>query len=127
MILAVVSAFCLDFIAWKKGDKSYVFGAFPKKKKVVVKIEALDRTVTETLTQQGIAVNAIDKYQDKEGVFHFMIDLAIEKYKSLEAPLEQAFEAAKTSVSKKEQDETEEKKSRKKRSNRLPYQVYAQT
>jgi len=109
LILAVVSAFCLDFIAWKKGEKSYVFGAFPKKKKVVVKIEALDRTVTETLTQQGIAADAIDKYQDEEGVFHFMIDLAIEKYKSLEIPLEQAFKAAKTSVSKKEQDETEEK------------------
>ncbi len=109
LILAVVSAFCLDLIAWKKGEKSYVFAAFPKKKKVVSKIEALDRTVIETLTQQGIAPDSIDKYEDEEGVFHFMIDLEIEKYKSLEVPLEQALKATKTSISKKEQDETEEK------------------
>jgi polysaccharide deacetylase 2 family uncharacterized protein YibQ len=109
LILAVISAFCLDFIAWKKGNTSYVFAAFPTKKKVVVEKETLDKIAHAKLIQQGIAPDSIDQYQDEEGVFHFLIDLPIEQYKTLETPLEQEFKAAKTSVSKKEEDETEEK------------------
>ena len=109
LIIAVISAFCLDFIAWKKGDRSYVFGAFTKKEKVVVEKETLDQIAHTKLLQQGISSDSIDQYQDEDGVFHFLIDLPIEKYKTLETPLEQEFKAAKTSVSKKEEDETEEK------------------
>ena len=109
LIIAVISAFCLDFIAWKKGDRSYVFGAFTQKEKVVVEKETLDQIAHTKLLQQGISSDSIDQYQDEDGVFHFLIDLPIEKYKILETPLEQEFRAAQTSVSKKEEDETEEK------------------
>jgi len=109
LIIALISAFCLDFIAWKKGDNSYVFGAFPKKEKAVAEKESLEKIALEKLFQHGIPSESIEQYQDEEGIFHFMIDLPVEKYKILESSLEKDLKAAKTSISKKEEDETEEK------------------
>lgn len=114
LLIALISALGLDYISWKKGEKSYLFAAFPKKKeavaeKVIAKKEDLDKTVIEKLSQHGISPESINQYKDSEGVSHVLVDLDSERYKELELPFEKDLRSMKVSVAKKEEKKTDEK------------------
>lgn len=114
LLIALISVLGLDYISWKKGEISYVFAAFPKKKeavaeKVIAKKKDLDIMVTEKLSQHGISPESINQYEDSEGVSHVLVDLDFDKYKELESSFEKDLRSAKASVAKKEEKKIDEK------------------
>lgn len=108
-LLAFTSAIGLDYIAWRKGEASYVFGAFTKKKKFISEKEALDQIVIEKISEHGISTDSIDQYQDSEGALHLLIDLPFNTYRELEFHLEKEFQKTKASVLKKEEQQSDDK------------------
>ncbi|MFP4082434.1 MAG: divergent polysaccharide deacetylase family protein [Candidatus Aminicenantes bacterium] len=111
-LVALLSALGLDYIAWQKGEKSYVFDVFdlfarrdisPSEK------SPLQHTVREKLFQYGITPRSLDHYQDSHGFFHLLVDLPLKKYQQLESPLEQDLVDVKASVVKKEEQQTEDR------------------
>ncbi len=114
LLIALISVLGLDYISWKKGEISYVFAAFPKKKeavaeKVIAKKKDLDIMVTGKLSLHGISPESINQYEDSEGVSHVLVDLDFDKYKELESSFEKDLRSAKASVAKKEEKKTDEK------------------
>ena len=114
LLIVLISGLGLDYIYWKKGEKSYVFAAFPKRKKAVVekviaKEKDLDKMVMEKLSQHGISQESIKQYEDSEGVSHVLVDIDFDKYKELESSFEIGLRNAKASVAKKEEKKTDEK------------------
>lgn len=108
-ILAFISALGLDYIVWRKGEKSYVFGAFTNKKKLLSTKEALNQIVIEKISEYGISTDSIDQYQDSEGALHLLIDLPLNTYRELEFHLEKEFQETKASVLKKEEQQSDDK------------------
>lgn len=108
-LLAFTSALGLDYIAWRKGEASYVFGAFAKKKTFLSMKETLDQIVLKNLSDLGTSPDSIDQYHDSEGALHLLIDLRLDTYKELESHLEKEFQNAKASVLKKEEQKTSKK------------------
>ncbi|MFQ6108250.1 MAG: divergent polysaccharide deacetylase family protein [Candidatus Aminicenantales bacterium] len=109
MAIAFISALGLDYMSLKKGEKSYVFGAFPKKEKVITEEKTLDQIVRDNLSQHGIPEDAINPYVDTKGISHILIDLLLSQYKKVESSLEDDLRRTKVSVSKKEERKTDEK------------------
>ncbi len=109
VLLAFLSALGLDYIASRKGEKSYIFRARKIDKEISRGEGILHRIVRDNLSELGISPDSIDQYQDREGALHFLIDLAQEKYKELELRLEKEFQRAKAAVTKREEQKTEER------------------
>jgi polysaccharide deacetylase 2 family uncharacterized protein YibQ len=108
-LLVLFSAIGLDYIGWKKGEKSYLFSALIKKKKTVQVQEEFDQIVLDTLASQGIASETIQQFRDNKGVLHLMIDLTLKKYWELEFLLEREFKKINASVLEKEKQQGKEK------------------
>lgn len=108
-LLVLFSAIGLDYIGWKKGEKSYLFSALVKKKKAVQVQEEFDQIVLDTLASQGIASETIQQFRDNKGVLHLMIDLTLKKYWELEFLLEREFKRINASVLEKEEQQGKEK------------------
>ncbi len=108
-LLVLFSAIGLDYIGWKKGEKSYLFSALVKKKKTVQVQEEFDQIVLDTLASQGIASETIQQFRDNKGVLHLMIDLTLKKYWELEFLLEREFKRINASVLEKEEQQGKEK------------------
>lgn len=109
VLLAFLSALGLDYIAKQKGGKSYIFGDLSDKKKAPRIEGMLGQVVRKNLFEFGIPDDSIDRYQNSEGAFHFLIDLSQKKYKELESRLEEEFRKAKATVAKKEEQKTEDR------------------
>ncbi len=108
-LLVLFSAIGLDYISWKKGEKSYLFSALVKKKKTVQVHEEFDQIVLDTLASQGIASETIQQFRDNKGVLHLMIDLTLKQYWELEFLLEREFKRINASVLEKEEQQGKEK------------------
>ena len=108
-LLVLFSAIGLDYIGWKKGEKSYLFSTLAKKKKAVQVQEEFDQIVLDTLASQGIASETIQQFRDNKGVLHLMIDLTLKKYWELEFLLEREFKKINASVLEKEKQQGKEK------------------
>lgn len=109
ILLAFFSAVFLDYIDWKKGEESFLFSAFEKKKEAVPREKVLDQIILNQITSYGISSDSRHHYKDKNGVSHLMVDIPLKKFTELESYLDKEFEKEKISIKRKEKQEGEEK------------------
>lgn len=109
LLFALFSALGLDYIGWKKGEKSYLFSSLGEKDKDGLRNEDLHDIIQKSLSRVSIPVDSINQYLDKEGIHHSMVDIKLQKYSRLEAILEEEFKKIDLIISKKEEQQTEEK------------------
>lgn len=107
-LLAIFSALGLDFINWKKGEKSYFFSLLFKEK-ITVPAVPINQIVLDHLFQIGIQKDAVSQFKDQSGVSHLKVDLLLDQYKSLESQLLEDLQGARALVTKKEEQEDKEK------------------
>lgn len=108
--IAIFSVLGLDFISWKKGEKSYFFSLLYGEKKVTAPIVPVGQIVLEHLSRIGIQKDAISQFKDQGGTSHLKIDLLLDQYSSLEPSLMMALQEDRALVKKKEEQEDEAKK-----------------
>ncbi len=103
--LALLSALGLDYISWKKGEKSYLFPALAAKKEVSFKKELLNEIILQNLLFLGIPEDSVNQFRDSKGIYHLMVDIPSEKYGLLESLLENEFKKTKSLIVKKEEQQ----------------------
>jgi len=108
-LMVLFSTIGLDYIGWKNGERSYLFSVLSEKKKASLSEEGLDQIVIKSLSSLKISYDSTQRYRDKKGVLHFMIDLPLKKYRELESLLEKEFKKVSASILKKEELQGEEK------------------
>lgn len=108
-LLVLLSAIGLDYLGWKKGERSYLFSALVKKKKVTLVQEEPGQIVLNVLASQGITSESIQQFRDNKGVLHIMIDLTLKEYWKLEFLLEREFKRANASILEKEEQHGDDK------------------
>ena len=109
ILVGLFSALGLDYVAWKKGEKSYLFYALAGKEKVTAKKDVLSDIILSNVSANNIPPGSINQFRDSEGINHFMIDLPFEQYISLESLLKEEFLKVDASITKKEEQKFEEK------------------
>lgn len=109
VLLAFISALGLDYIAWRKGENSYVFRSSTDKKKLPSLEGTLVQIVRKNLSEIGLSADSVDQYEDSEETLHLLVDLPLKKYKALESRLEVEFKNIKASVQKREEQQTDER------------------
>jgi polysaccharide deacetylase 2 family uncharacterized protein YibQ len=107
-LIALFSALGLDFISWKKGEKSYFFYRFYEEK-IPVPPAPIDQIVLLHLFRNGIQREAISQFKDQSGIAHMKVDLLLDQYKDIELPLMNDLQEAQALVTKKEEQEDKEK------------------
>lgn len=108
-LLTLFSALGLDFINWKKGEKSYFFSLLYKEK-VSVPIVPIDQIVLEHLSGIELKKDAISQFRDQSGVSHLKVDLLLFQYRNLEPFLIKDLQEAQALITKKEEQEDDKKK-----------------
>ncbi len=108
-LLVIFSATGLDYIAWKKGEKSFLFSAWTKTEKARLSQESLEQIVLKSLASLGVSAEAIQHYRDKKGEWHIMVDLPLKKYWEAEFLLQKEFKETDLAVLEKEEQQGEEK------------------
>jgi len=109
-LLVVLSVVGLDFIGWKKGERSYFFSLFLREKKVNWSQEALEQVILQSLGSHGVSSDSIQKFRDPAGVLHLMVDLSSKTYGELESSLESELNRANASLLDKEERQAKDKK-----------------
>jgi len=107
-LLALFSSLGLDYLAWKKGEKSYLFSLFSPRREAAVRPAALANLVLGFLEKNGIPAEAVQVEKDKAGIPQVNVSLPQDSYTNLEPRLEEELKDKKALVQKKEK-ETEEK------------------
>lgn len=108
IILAFISAIGLDYLNWKKGEKSFLFRSVTEEKKPLLSQENPETIVLKSLSANRITSESVHQYRDQEGILHFMINLPIKKFSLLRNILENEFKKARASILKKEEQKGEE-------------------
>lgn len=109
VLLVIFSATGLDYVAWKKGEKSFIFSALMKTEKARLSQESLEQAVLKSLASLGVSAGAIQHYRDKKGEWHVMVDLPLKKYWEAEFLLQKEFKETDLAVLEKEEQQGEEK------------------
>jgi hypothetical protein len=109
ILLVIFSATGLDYIAWKKGEKSFIFSAWRKTERARLSQESLEQAVLKSLASLGVSADAIQHYWDKKGEWHIMIDLPLKKYWEAEFLLQKEFKETDLAILEKEEQQGEEK------------------
>ncbi len=108
-LLVLLSIIGLDFIGWKKDNRSYFFSALFEEKKTLLGQEMLEQITMQGLAQYGISSESVQQFRDTKGFLHLMVDLSAEKYRELESFLDSEFEKINASILGKEEQQGEEK------------------
>lgn len=108
--LAIFSALALDYINWEEGKKSYIFSSLIEKKNATLSQEELKGIILRILSSYEVDTRTIHQYIDRKHKLHIKIDLPLKVYSLLENTLVQEFEKIHSSVIKREEQETREKK-----------------
>lgn len=109
LVLVLFSAISLDYIAWKKGEKPCLFSLFLKKEKAPLVEETAEQIVLRNLAFLNISPESVQKFKDKKGDLHVMIDLPLNKYRELEFLLQKEFKRANIDILEKDEQEAKEK------------------
>lgn len=109
-LLVVLSVLGLDFIGWKKGERSYFFSLLLGEKKVTWSQEALEQVILQSLGSHGVSSDSIQQFRDPGGVLHLMIDLSSSTYRELESSLESELNRANASLLDKQERKGQDKK-----------------
>lgn len=113
ILLAVFSLIGLDYIGWKKGEKSFLFSSFHKpsfhkKEAILLDDRSLWDIVLERLSSLNIGKDAISQYRDQEGIHHIMIKVAPDRYKKLNPRLQRELSRVKASISIRKRDQDQD-------------------
>jgi polysaccharide deacetylase 2 family uncharacterized protein YibQ len=106
--LAILSVLGLDFINWKKGEKSHFFSILYKEK-ITAPAVPIDQIVLDHLSRIGIQKDAVSQFKDQSGASHLKVDLLLDQYRRLESQLMKDLQEARALVTKKEEQEDKEK------------------
>ncbi len=87
-LLVLFSVLGLDFIGWKKEERSYIFSALLGEKKAAFSQETLEQVVLKSLPLHAISRESVQQFRDTKGALHLMIDLSSEAYEQMESYLE---------------------------------------
>ncbi|MFW6123759.1 MAG: divergent polysaccharide deacetylase family protein [Acidobacteriota bacterium] len=110
IVLALASFIGLDYISWKKEEKSIVFPVFPQKHKIPGKQKNLIHIVDHVFVSTQIPEKDTNKYTDKQGGCHIMVILDRDKYRLLEKNLEESFFNINATIQKKREPKKKDKK-----------------
>ena len=108
-VLAFISVIGLDYISWRSGKRSYFFAASSEKKKVAPAQETLEQIIQKKLSLHGILSESVQRYKDKKGILHLMVDISLTKFGELEPELQKELQERNVSLVKKEEQEGEDK------------------
>ncbi|UCE20760.1 MAG: divergent polysaccharide deacetylase family protein [Candidatus Aminicenantes bacterium] len=108
-LLVLFSVFGLDFIGWKKEDRSYFFSALLGEKKTAYSQETLEQVVLKSLPLHAISNESVQQFRDTKGALHLMIDLSTEAYKQMESYLESELAKVQAPILGKEEQPGEDK------------------
>jgi polysaccharide deacetylase 2 family uncharacterized protein YibQ len=108
--LALVSFLGLDYIDWRKGNRSVVFSTISRKEEIPEARKNLIRIVEQAVLTKQVPQKDISKYTDEYGVCHIMLGLDKEKYSFLEKFLEEKFRKINASVQKNPEQEKADRK-----------------
>ena len=109
-LLVVLSVLGLDFIGWKKGERSSFFSLLLGEKKVTWSQEALEQVILQSLGSHGVSSDSIQQFRDPGGVLHLMIDLSSSTYRELESSLESELNRVNASLLDKQERKGHDKK-----------------
>jgi len=109
VLLALFSSVGLDYINWKKGNKSYIFFTFSDKNKKATKKESFSEIILNKLLKLKIPADAINQYRDTAGIRHIMINIPFNKYLPLASTLEEDIHSINAFIQKKEELQSREK------------------
>jgi len=93
LFIVFCSALGLDYIQWKKGDKSYIF-SFLETKSIQENYIALDQIILNSLTSVGITGDFSDRKIDEMGRIQIPISMAHTDYKNAAFLLEEELQKA---------------------------------
>jgi hypothetical protein len=108
ILLILISAIGLDYMNWKKGEKSFLFSLFAPKKKAASSEEILSQIIRRNLSLKGISPSSIRESKDKWNVLHLKIDLFLKEYVEIESLLEGELKAHNVSILQKEEQQDKE-------------------
>ncbi len=108
-LLVLFSVLGLDFIGWKKQDRSYLFSTLLREKKATVSQETLEQVVLKSLPLHAIPHESIQQFRDTKGALHLMIDLSSETYEQMESYLESELAKVHAAILGKEEQRGEDK------------------
>jgi polysaccharide deacetylase 2 family uncharacterized protein YibQ len=108
-LLVLFSVLGLDFIGWKKQDRSYLFSALLREKKAPVSQETLEQVVLKSLPLHAIPHESVQQFRDTKGALHLMIDLSSETYEQVESYLESELAKIHAAILGKEEQPGEDK------------------
>ena len=87
-LLVLFSVLGLDFIGWKKEDRSYLFSVLLGGKKAAYSQETLEQIILKSLPLHAISNQSVQQFRDTKGALHLMIDISSETYELVESYLE---------------------------------------
>jgi len=107
VLLAAASALGLDYMNWRKGEKSYLFATLPDfgQEKPSPKKISLGENVKRFLVRMEIPEASVSLYRDDAGRGHMKVDMTLDQYKRLEAGLLLVLKEAEARLTKEEEQE----------------------
>ncbi len=108
--LVLFSILGLDFIGWKKEDRSYLFSALFGGKKAAYSQDILEQIIQKSLPLHAIPNESVQQFRDTKGALHLMIDLSSQTYEQVESYLESELAKINVPILGKEEQPGEEKK-----------------
>ncbi|UCC38861.1 MAG: divergent polysaccharide deacetylase family protein [Candidatus Aminicenantes bacterium] len=108
ILLALISSIGLDYVNWKRGEKSYLFRGVTEEREALLSEENPEMIVQNSLSSYKISSESIHQYRDQEGILHFMINLPIEVFSQISTSLENEFKKVEASIIKREEQKSEE-------------------
>jgi len=108
--LALFSVLALDYISWEKGKKSYIFSPLLEEKVVIPSQDELKELILKSIDSFGVNPLTIQQYKDSKNILHIKVDLSLKKYDQLKNSLADRIKEINSSVQKKEEQETRDKR-----------------
>jgi len=104
-LLALFSGLGLDYITWRKGEKSYLFPLFTPKKEISTVPVSLTKMALEFLEKSGLPAEAVQMGKDEAGSPQIQVSLPLDSYTKLEPQLEKELKEKKALIQKKEKED----------------------
>ena len=107
--VAVLASAGLDYLNWKKGESSFLFGIFGKAKAPESTGVALGSFLPAYLRGHGIPPGSFQGHKDDAGVYHLKVELTAKDYARLETSLEQGLKKGQVVVKRKEEQQDKDR------------------
>ena len=106
-ILAILSVLGLDYIASKKGERSWFFSVQKEEKKI--QEDFLSDIVLQHIDRLGLSPDSVSQFKDRSGMNHLMINLSKKQYDDLEPKLREIILETESVIIKEEEKHSQDK------------------